>query len=481
MEKPTLNNVKQDCSVLSSELWNYILENKEWYPKRFKTYLLLMVIQAIAAVTGVRAVFSPSYKHAISIYRDKYYEYSYDPRDFKIISRALIEKVKNNPEWIDKYKGEFERDTKKFIKITDEIYENLGDKTKEDFTKVVNAALDCQSYGFLTEVFTVTRGEYWVTKNIKSLFPKISEGDMDILLTPESHSFIKQYQSELYNASSDKDLNKILDKYYWIKGSYYGNPDFSIKDLKAEKKSLKKIDHDLEELKTKKESIIKKSKNSEELRNFIHLVDSCIALQDERKENVLRLNFVLRKMINQISEIYNDWSVEELLSLSPHEILRLLDGNLTEDYKKIIKKRNHKSVWIFSGNEYCLTTDESVIETISDLFEEKESDELQGFVACGGNVRGKAKIIISEDDFHKMEKGDILITSMTRPEFIPVMKKAAAFVTDEGGITSHAAIVSREMKIPCIIGTKIATKVFKDGDLIEVDAKKGIVRKLEKK
>ena len=59
------------------------------------------------------------------------------------------------------------------------------------------------------------------------------------------------------------------------------------------------------------------------------------------------------------------------------------------------------------------------------------------------------------------------------------MKKAAAIVTDEGGITSHAAIVSRELGIPCVIGTKFATKVFKDGDLIEVDADKGIVRKIK--
>ncbi len=70
---------------------------------------------------------------------------------------------------------------------------------------------------------------------------------------------------------------------------------------------------------------------------------------------------------------------------------------------------------------------------------------------------------------------------MTTPEMVPVMKRAAAFVTDEGGITCHAAIVSREMKKPCIIGTKIATKVLKDGDLVEVDANRGIVRILERK
>ena len=70
---------------------------------------------------------------------------------------------------------------------------------------------------------------------------------------------------------------------------------------------------------------------------------------------------------------------------------------------------------------------------------------------------------------------------MTRPEFLPLMKKAAAFVTDAGGLLSHAAIVARELKKPCIIATETATKVFKDGDLIEVDADKGVVRVLKRK
>ncbi len=67
---------------------------------------------------------------------------------------------------------------------------------------------------------------------------------------------------------------------------------------------------------------------------------------------------------------------------------------------------------------------------------------------------------------------------MTTPDFLPAMERAAAFVTEEGGITCHAAIVAREMKKPCVIGTKIATKVFKDGDRVEVDATKGVVRKI---
>ena len=79
-----------------------------------------------------------------------------------------------------------------------------------------------------------------------------------------------------------------------------------------------------------------------------------------------------------------------------------------------------------------------------------------------------------------MKKGDILVAPMTSPDFITAMRKASAVVTNEGGMTCHAAIVSRELKIPCIVATRIATKVLKDGDIIEVDATKGIVRKIKK-
>ena len=80
----------------------------------------------------------------------------------------------------------------------------------------------------------------------------------------------------------------------------------------------------------------------------------------------------------------------------------------------------------------------------------------------------------------KINSNSILVARMTFPEYFPAMNKARAFITDEGGITCHAAIVAREMNKPCIIGTKIATKVLKDGDLVEVDADKGVVRILRR-
>ncbi len=102
---------------------------------------------------------------------------------------------------------------------------------------------------------------------------------------------------------------------------------------------------------------------------------------------------------------------------------------------------------------------------------------LQGSPASPGVASGPVKRIGNISDFSKLAKGDILVTEMTTPDMVPVMKRAAAIVTDTGGLTSHAAIVSRELGIPCIVGTREATKKLKDGDVVTVDATSGKVYK----
>jgi len=101
--------------------------------------------------------------------------------------------------------------------------------------------------------------------------------------------------------------------------------------------------------------------------------------------------------------------------------------------------------------------------------------------ASPGKVKGIVAIINVPEEMKKMRQNNILVSEATSPDLLPAIKKASAIITNVGGITCHAAIVSRELGIPCIIGTKIATKVLKDGDLVEVDAEKGIVKILKRK
>src|SRR3990167_2517126 len=100
---------------------------------------------------------------------------------------------------------------------------------------------------------------------------------------------------------------------------------------------------------------------------------------------------------------------------------------------------------------------------------------LEGSAASPGIISGKVKILKSPDENDKVQVGDILVAPMTPPDYAPAMKRAAAIVTDQGGQTSHAAIVSRELGVPCIVGTSRATKLLKNNQIITVDPVKGKV------
>ena len=104
---------------------------------------------------------------------------------------------------------------------------------------------------------------------------------------------------------------------------------------------------------------------------------------------------------------------------------------------------------------------------------------IKGITASRGKVVGNVKLIMSEKDLKNLKKGDILVTKMTRPEYGSALDRASAFITDEGGLMSHAAIIAREMNKPCIVGTRNATQFLKNGDLIQVDADTGIIEILK--
>lgn len=107
----------------------------------------------------------------------------------------------------------------------------------------------------------------------------------------------------------------------------------------------------------------------------------------------------------------------------------------------------------------------------------RAQDFVAGQVACPGNVHGVVRVILSEKDYRKIKRGDIIVTPMTKPTIVPWLSKVKGIVTNDGGALSHASIISREMKIPCIVGTIHATDVFKDGDAVQLDTDKGVVTK----
>jgi len=175
---------------------------------------------------------------------------------------------------------------------------------------------------------------------------------------------------------------------------------------------------------------------------------------------------------------------EDLLYLTPPEIIK---GLINQDsLKNKIKERKKGWGMILCKNKLELIVGRKYKQIKNEIFTKDYSklNSVRGMTTYKGKgklkLKGKAFIALNAEGVNKITKEDILVAPETTVDFEAAMKKARAIVTDRGGILSHAAIVSREFKKPCIVGTNFATKVFKTGDLIEVDANKGVVKIIKK-
>jgi len=185
--------------------------------------------------------------------------------------------------------------------------------------------------------------------------------------------------------------------------------------------------------------------------------------------------------IRKLSEIHANktgYSPEMISAMTGKEFEYYLETGYLPSKEELIE-RNKASAFLLLEGKTNIVTGEHINAVEKILTKDELSNELRGETAYKGFAKGVVKVIMSPALMKSFHKGQILVAGMTRPDYVPYMEKAAAFVTDGGGILCHAAIVAREMQKPCVVGTGIATKVLKDGDIVEVDANKGVIRKLE--
>lgn len=149
--------------------------------------------------------------------------------------------------------------------------------------------------------------------------------------------------------------------------------------------------------------------------------------------------------------------------------------------KPELKARSENSALVFEDGKPVIYSGGEALKIESAILNPQvEGNVLKGATAFPGKASGIARVILNPGKPGVFNQGDILVTGMTRPEYLPLVKKCSAFVTDAGGMLSHAAITARELKKPCVVGTLNATKAIKSGMKVEVDAHKGTVKVLSK-
>jgi len=318
-------------------------------------------------------------------------------------------------------------------------------------------------------------------KNYEELFDLVTTSIRETAVEREQEDFLKLVATE--NGEIGDQAETHAKKYGWLAIRFFVGDPWTKEDVISRTKNTNR--------ETASQELQKRLKERKERERRIDEAVSKFTVEDKEKVNLIREIVFLR---NQRADFYNesayhiqpllkkiaatlDVSYTDLINLSPKEVVASLRESF--DYKKHIERRKKNFVVYFKDEDpIILDGDEAVNFITSHPFLTVKSENVSQFpgkIGFKGKVKGIVKIVRENKDLEKVENGDILVTPMTIPNFMPAMEKAIAFVTDEGGITCHAAIVAREMQKPCIIATKIATQVLKDGDIVEVDAEKGIV------
>ena len=467
------------------------LSKKEWYLEHFDGCPAFTEMTGSGFTSELYKSKIPVYTINICFYSDGEGDWMTFPSDQKHIGKYIIKQFMRKDksleetykEWLKNfdllmkfYYNSFEKDLSNMS--NNEIW-NFANNVYIFYRKKVSMPGFIDGYMFYAaERFDELVKEFCEKNNIMN-HPQI----YSMLSAPIEPSFIKEEESDLIKIADKNDLSLIkkhIQKYSWVKSSYSGYKEYTFKDVKSEISKIrkegkhKKTNVFLEHKKTKYK-LIKKYRFTEEILSISKISEMLVKWQDQRKIYTLTFASLQEKILSEVSaKTRIDLNLLRYCSIK--DIKRALENKLSIDELKERKKsslfiyRHGRIIDIIAGKDA-----KEYLERVSKV-DIKNAKEFKGMTASIGFAKGPVRIITSAKNIHKVKKGDILVAPMTRPEHLIGMKKAAAIITDDGGITCHAAIVARELRIPCIIGTKIATKLLKDGDIVEVDADKGTVR-----
>jgi phosphohistidine swiveling domain-containing protein len=220
-------------------------------------------------------------------------------------------------------------------------------------------------------------------------------------------------------------------------------------------------------------------------RALFRVAQDCAFMIDFKKEFFTKSHFLLQRLLDEIARRLRFSRTAVRYMLPPEVKTALLSENLPKDFtNERFEAREFNCIYYVAGKRRTLYEGAEVERVLEREGFSVRKDvgvvEVKGLCACAGTAVGPAKIVTSASELAKLEAGDVLVAYQTTPDFVRAMKRASAIVTNEGGISSHAAIVSREIGVPCVLATRIATKLFKDGDVVEVDAMKGIVKLIKR-
>ncbi len=267
-----------------------------------------------------------------------------------------------------------------------------------------------------------------------------------------------------------------IDDEYFDKSYYLGR----IKLLKKpseylkQKKLLETADREV----AAANATIRAAKLPTYLKERINFVRWFMYIRTETVDHFMLVHGAYKSVFNSMSKLLA-LPVEALLHMTYKELIdSVRKGDLTVSRDLVFERTKRGYAYLIAPHSSFLVIGKEANWLHNFVMPKKKEEkvkQLSGQIAFPGKITGLARVILDRRKAHELKKGEILVTTMTSPEFVPSMKIAGGIITNEGGILCHAAIMSREFRKPCVIGTKIATDVIKTGQIITLDADNGIV------
>jgi phosphoenolpyruvate synthase/pyruvate phosphate dikinase len=412
--------------------------------------------------------------------------------------KEVLSKYLKDPFLLRKIQADFKQKAAAIDKLYSTYTPSIIDKTKEpELLKISKKITDLgwRMNGRL--FFTIAQDEELIAHTVENLGRSISPARLREVLELSAESGANSFETHRKitlaklkaQGKTWEALGELCQYFY----AYY----FKVLPVKEVSRKLRKDFSSFSSLQYCKkylsEAVRKQNQKDKRLKGtleklpalekkLVRFLVSTIELRDRRKDaisKVIAINYNIAAKVFRKSEVWENliyfYTLPELYKGVLY--LKKVSKRLEERQKgfSVLVKDSGELVFEYGKhNQNKLLLEKN---QLAQFKANRYNKEIQGQIGCPGKARGRVCVIKNiQTDAVKFKTGNILVTGMTRPEFVPLMQKASAIITDEGGITSHAAIVSRELGIPCIIGTKIATKVLKDGDLVEVKANHGTVK-----
>jgi phosphohistidine swiveling domain-containing protein len=412
-------------------------------------------------------------------YKDNEFSYLVEKGVFEKAGKEILNRLIRNDDFLNEIIKNNEQKIPEMLQAAEALVKAKNFKSWQEWQQKFIDMMILSVMGTVMEMETPVLSnelESILVRKLGKDNPKVGEY-FQVLTTPTELTISQKEEVELLKLKTDSQIKDHTKKYSFIAFGY-GGPGWSEADIRKRlddlpEDAIKEKENARIELREKQNSIIQELSLSIQEQSLFETLRVLGFWKFERKLLNQKAHWLMESLFEHIAKI-NNVSLAEAKMLLPEEIEDALNKN-TDRYA--LKERSECLV-VFEGDEYKLYGKDTAILKIihQDLSVNTDVSEIRGATAFPGFASGLVKIVDTAEDMAKFNEGDILVSASTSVQILPVMKKAAAIITDTGGITCHAAIVAREIKTPTVIGTRIATKVLKDNDFVEVDAGKGLIK-----